>query len=232
MTDTEKDYSVESENIETPSVDDSQQEAEPEQPELIDKKRHKEILHGKEQEVQKARETAYELALKQVSQNASTLLDVHELDPKLAAKVAENFDWAQTEWWSYQNFLWDKKQSKAFDFDTEYKKRRQQEIHEESLKKASKFLDKLPDEVREEAQNYFSDITDGKVLDEEKALKYAEMASVYVQKDKVQTVKKKEAEKALSSTWLPKWNTSWDAAPYWDIVNGRFQLIYPDNNKQ
>lgn len=98
MTDTEKDYSVESEVIETPSVDDSQQEAEPEQPELIDKKRHKEILHGKEQEVQKARETAYELALRQASQNASTLLDVHELDPKLAARVAENFDWAQTEW--------------------------------------------------------------------------------------------------------------------------------------
>jgi len=41
-------------------------------------------------------------------------------------------------------------------------------------------------------------------LTEEKALKYAEMASTYVSKDKVKQSKKEDAEKALSSTSLPK----------------------------
>lgn len=242
MTDSENVYSVESEataNNETPSVDDSQQEAQPaevaqeeQEPEVIDKKRHKEILHWKELELQQTRDLAYKLAFQNATNDTSTLLEVHKADPKLAARVAKEFDWEATDWWTYENFIENKKVSKEKDFETYYEQRRKKEIHEESLIKAQKIIDKLSDDVKEEAQAYFDDITEWKLLNEEKALKYAEMASVYVSKDRTKKEKKEEAEKALSSVSLPKGNVSSSKhEPKLEIVNGRFQLIYPDTNK-
>ena len=206
----EKDYSeseVTETTSETPEKDYSQDEQE-ETPEVIDKKRHKEIVHWKELETQKARELAINAVWKHATTtDASILLEVHKEDPKLAKAVAEKIDWENSEWWSYSNFLkWDAKKVDD-DFDTKYEKRRRQEQHEESIKKAHKVIKSLPDEIQDEALSYFEDITEGKTLTEEKALKYAEMASTYVNKDKVKQSKKEDAEKALSSTSLPKWET-------------------------
>ena len=206
----EKDYSeseVTETQSETPEKDYSQDEQE-ETPEVIDKKRHKEIVHWKELETQKARELAINAVWKHATTtDASILLEVHKEDPKLAKAVAEKIDWENSEWWSYSNFLkWDAKKVDD-DFDTKYEKRRRQEQHEESIKKAHKVIKSLPDEIQDEALSYFEDITEGKTLTEEKALKYAEMASTYVSKDKVKQSKKEDAEKALSSTSLPKWET-------------------------
>ena len=175
---------------------------------MIDKKRHKEIVHWKELETQKAGELAINAVWKHATTtDASILLEVHKEDPKLAKAVAEKIDWENSEWWSYSNFLkWDAKKVDD-DFDTKYEKRRRQEQHEESIKKAHKVIKSLPDEIQDEALSYFEDITEGKTLTEEKALKYAEMASTYVSKDKVKQSKKEDAEKALSSTSLPKWET-------------------------
>ena len=206
----EKDYSeseVTETTSETPEKDYSQDEQE-ETPEVIDKKRHKEIVHWKELETQKARELAINAVWKHATTtDASILLEVHKEDPKLAKAVAEKIDWENSEWWSYANFLkWSAKKVDD-DFDTKYEKRRRQEQHEESIKKAHKVIKSLPDEIQDEALSYFEDITEGKTLTEEKALKYAEMASTYVSKDKVKQSKKEDAEKALSSTSLPKWET-------------------------
>lgn len=206
----EKDYSeseVTETQSETPEKDYSQDEQE-ETPEVIDKKRHKEIVHWKELETQKARDLAINTVWKYATTtDASILLEVHENDPKLAKAVADKIDWESSEWWSYSNFLkWDAKKVDD-DFDTKYEKRRRQEQHEESIKKAHKVIKSLPDEIQDEALSYFEDITEGKTLTEEKALKYAEMASTYVSKDKVKQSKKEDAEKALSSTSLPKWET-------------------------
>ena len=206
----EKDYSeseVTETQSETPEKDYSQDEQE-ETPEVIDKKRHKEIVHWKELETQKARELAINAVWKHATTtDASILLEVHKEDPKLAKAVAEKIDWENSEWWSYSNFLkWDAKKVDD-DFDTKYEKRRRQEQHEESIKKAHKVIKSLPDEIQDEAMSYFEDITEGKTLTEEKALKYAEMASTYVSKDKVKQSRKEDAEKALSSTSLPKWET-------------------------
>lgn len=226
MTDTEKDYS-ESETVsttETPEKDYSQTETETpqekpetkEEVEYIDKKRHAEIVHGKEAELQKARNVAIESAYKYaVNTDAWILLEINKEDPKLAKAVADKIDWESSEYGTFENFLKWRKVSSEDDFETKYEQRRKKEVHEESLKKAQKVIDKLPDDVKEEAQAYFDDIIEGKTLNEDKALKYAEMATTYVNKDKVKKDTKSEAEKILSSTNLPKgWTnakaTSWD----------------------
>ena len=205
----EKDYSeseVTETQSETPEKDYSQEQEQ--EPETIDKKRHKEIVHGKELETKKARELAINTVWKYATTtDSSILLEVNKEDPQLAKAVAEKIDWENSEWWSYANFLKGNVKKSDDDFDTKYERRRQQERHEESIKKAHKVIDNLSDDVRDEALDYFNDITEGKTLTEEKALKYAEMASIYVNKDKQRQEKKGEAEKALSSTNLPKWTT-------------------------
>lgn len=79
--------------IETPEVEDSQHEESEEQVELIDKKRHKELLHGKEEELAQARNQTAQIAFEVVENDIMKLLDYHAKDPKLAKRVAERFDW-------------------------------------------------------------------------------------------------------------------------------------------
>mgnify|MGYP006888280946 CR=1 FL=1 len=203
--------------IETPEVEDSQHE-ESEETELMDKKRHKELLHGKEQELAQARNQTAQIAFEVVENDIMKLLDYHAKDPKLAKRVAERFDWWTSEYWTYENFLKGNKNG-VDDFDSKYEKRRAQEVHEESLKKAQKILDKVPENLQEEAKAYFDEITEGKTLTEDKALKFAEMATLYVNKDKISKDKKTQAIKELSSSWVPS-TTGGSSDPDELIVNG------------
>lgn len=187
--------------IETPEEEDSQQE-ESEETELMDKKRHKELLHGKEQELAQARNQTAQIAFEVVENDIMKLLDYHAKDPKLAKRVAERFDWWTSEYWTYENFLKGNKNG-VDDFDSKYEKRRAQEVHEESLKKAQKILDKVPENLQEEAKAYFDEITEGKTLTEEKALKFAEMATLYVSKETANKDRKTQALKEMASSGAP-----------------------------
>jgi predicted transcriptional regulator len=62
-------------------------------------------------------------------------------------------------------------------------KKLQEKQHQTAVQKVEKIIAKLPEEVQEEALAYFEEITEGKLLDEDKAKKYADMVTLYVQKN-------------------------------------------------
>tara|TARA_R110000868_G_scaffold402217_2_gene678369 strand:+ start:850 stop:1143 length:294 start_codon:yes stop_codon:yes gene_type:complete len=55
--------------------------------------------------------------------------------------------------------------------------------HEKAITKAEKLLDKLPADLRDEAQSRFDKISKGQMLDEETAIEFAQMATLFVNKD-------------------------------------------------
>ena len=151
----------------------------PENPELA--KRHAEQMAGSIAEVARLREIAVDVYASQSEKDASAFLEVHSKDPKLANEVAKKLGYSNADEVLAQI---NKKPAKAEDdFETKYAQKRSEEKHEEAITKAQKILGKLPEELREEAQAYFADITEGKKLDEDKAIKFAEMATLYVNKD-------------------------------------------------
>jgi len=55
--------------------------------------------------------------------------------------------------------------------------------HESAIELAEELFEKLPASIREDVKAYFDDITEGKKLDNAKAKKYVDMATLYVSKD-------------------------------------------------
>jgi len=75
------------------------------------------------------------------------------------------------------------------DFETKYQKKRAEERHQESLEAVDKYLkkSKLSETLKEQAQTYFEKITKGKQLTVDEALEFADMATLYVSKDKLKS---------------------------------------------
>jgi vacuolar-type H+-ATPase subunit H len=151
----------------------------PENPELA--KRHAEQMAGSMAEVARLREIAVDSVAKASEKDASAFLEVHSKDPKLANEVAKKLGYSSAD--EVLNQINKKPEKAEDDFETKYAQKRSEEKHEEAITKAQKILGKLPEDLREEAQAYFDDITEGKRLDEDKAQKFAEMATLYVNKD-------------------------------------------------
>lgn len=86
------------------------------------------------------------------------------------------------------------------DFETKYAQKRAQEKHEEAINKAEKILAKLPDDLKEEAQKRFDKVTKGQMLDEETAIEFAEMATLYVNKDNLRAEILNDSLAMLGST--------------------------------
>jgi hypothetical protein len=151
----------------------------PENPELA--KRHAEQMAGSMAEVARLREIAVDSVAKASEKDASAFLEAHSKDPKLANEVAKKLGYSNADEVLAQ--LNQKPAKVEDDFETKYAQKRAEEKHEEAIVKAGKILAKIPEELREEAQAYFDDMTEGKRLDEDKAIKFAEMATLYVNKD-------------------------------------------------
>jgi hypothetical protein len=152
----------------------------PENPDIA--KRHAEQMAGSMAEVARLREIAVDAYAKQSEKDASAFLEVHSKDPKLANEVAKKLGYSNA------NEVLAEINSPAKvedDFETKYSQKRAQEKHEEAIKKAEKILSKLPEELKEEAQKRFDRVTKGQMLDEETAIEFAEMATLYVNKDNI-----------------------------------------------
>ena len=61
---------------------------------------------------------------------------------------------------------------------------------------------KLDENKKEQANKYFDKITKWQMLDEETALEFAEMTTLYINRDKVKWDKKEEWLAMLWSTWI------------------------------
>ena len=111
------------------------------------------------------------------------------------------------------------------DFDTKYNQRRAKEDHEKAITKAEKILAKLPADLREEAQKRFDKVSKGQMLDEETAIEFAEMATLYVNKDNLRAEILNDSLAMLGSTSVGKSKKTTDSAPQYVIRNGELVLI-------
>ena len=116
MSDEEKVDNLDTGAIETPKeetqADNSQEETIAPDP-IVDlkEKRHAEQLAWSRQEVERTRWLLVEATFDDINngkKDVSTLLDLYNKDTvwkKVAEEVWAKFDWTDSEWWSFQNFL-------------------------------------------------------------------------------------------------------------------------------
>jgi tetratricopeptide (TPR) repeat protein len=192
----------------------------PENPDIA--KRHAEQMAGSMAEVARLREIAVDAYAKQSEKDASAFLEVHSKDPKLANEVAKKLGYSNA------NEVLAEINSPAKvedDFETKYSQKRAQEKHEEAIKKAEKILSKLPEELKEEAQKRFDRVTKGQMLDEETAIEFAEMATLYVNKDNIKAWLLDESLAMLGSTWIGKSKKVTEKDPQYVVRDGKLVLL-------
>lgn len=193
--------------------------------------RQKQIEEGNRAENIRLRNLFIDREVEKVSQDATSLLGLHEKDPKLAKEVAKKIDRDASEWKDFDSFLkWVKKTSAEDDFETRYQQKRAEEKHQEAIKKVEKQFSKLPEELREKAQTYFDKITKGKQLNEEDAMEFAEMTTLYVNKDKIKEWSYSDAMAEMASNWISKSKKPSKEESNWIVRDG--QLVNLSSNKQ
>lgn len=186
-------------------------------------KRHAEQLAGSAQEVARMRTIAVDSLAKASEKSADVFLEAHSKDPKLANEVAKKLWYANADEVLAQ--INQKPEKVEDDFETKYNQKRSQERHEEAITKAQKILAKLPDDLKEEAQKRFDKVSKGQMLDEETAIEFAEMATLYVNKDNLRAEILNDSLAMLGSTWVGKSKKATDSAPQYVIRNGELVLI-------
>lgn len=187
----------------TPETDNSQED--------LTKERWKQQMEWSKAEAERLKKLLVESEKEKASQDANSLLDLHSKDPKLANDVAKEF------WYNSfdeakkiidrKNAQWveNKEQIEEDDFDAKYEKRRAKEEHEKALKKAEKELSLIKDEnLKEEAIKRFNFLIEWRQLKEETALEFAEMATLYVNKDNIKWARAEEKLADLASIWISK----------------------------
>jgi len=154
----------------------------------LTKERYKQQIEWSRQEAEKYREIALQAEYDKASKDGSSLLELHEKDPKLADEVAKRFNF--TNFQAAKDYLLkaanpdaDKGTLTEDQFETMYQKRKQKEEHDRAIKKVDSAFNKLDDWLKEKARAYFDKISEGKQLDVDTALEFAEMATLYVSKD-------------------------------------------------
>ena len=193
----------------------------PENPELV--KRHAEQMAGSMAEVARLREIAVDSIAKASEKDAQAFLEAHSKDPKLANEVAKKLGYSNAD----EVFAQINNQPVKVedDFEKKYAQKRAEEKHEEAIVKAWKILDKIPEALREEAQAYFDDITEGRKLDEDKAIKFAEMATLYVNKDNLRAGLLDDSLAMLGSTWWGKSKKVTEKEPQYVVRDGKMVLL-------
>jgi hypothetical protein len=169
------------------------------------RKRHLQQLEWSRQESERKEALLVDTYKSLASKDASALHDLHEKDPKLADKVAKEF-WYEDYRDLNKSLKWEtSKWLSEDDLENWYQKRRAKDEHSEALKEAKSIISKLPVEVREKAQEYFDDISEWKTLTRDRANKFADMATLYVSRDKIKDEKYSNALADAMSTWV--WNS-------------------------
>jgi hypothetical protein len=229
----------EAQETDNPQEQDIVPEATDEVTETLDevtKERYKQQMEWSRKEVDRLTEIVLQTAIREASKDASTLLELHKQDPKLASKVADNFDWANTERGTYKAFLkQDATVSKSLSDDEidALAERKAEEIlakkeHEKAITKAQKMFSKLDEDLQEEAIKRFNKLVGNQVLTEDDAIELAEMATLYVSKDKWNWDRYNNAVASFASTGVSK-----SKKPSWEdlvsvIRDGKIVLI-PSN---
>lgn len=224
----------EEENLEngTPEMDNSHTAKE---------ERYKQQIAWSRAEAERLRNLVLDREVKAAEKDARSLLELHSADPKLADEVARKFgydDFADAKKYIDQKDFSDggveKTQSASLkeDFEKFYQERKAKETHEEALKKADKILSKIKDaDARERAEEQFKKIAWNKTLTIDEAEEFAEMATLYVNKDSLRAERYDEWLSSYASTWM--WMGKKAPSSTGDrlvVRDGR--LVSLDDNKQ
>ena len=171
-------------------------------------KRYKEQISWSKKEADRLRTVAIEVAYNNWEATYEALEKLYEKDPRLADEVAKKY--------SYDDFKDLKKSLKKtndeyiksdnrFDqseFDRLYNERKSKEEHEKALKKVETVFNKLDDDVKQNAKKYFEKITKWQKLTVDEAMEYAEMTTLFVNKDRVKQQKYESGLWDIWSTWV------------------------------
>lgn len=174
-------------------------------PEDAKAKRHAEQMAWSKAEVERLEAIALEAQKKLAEVDANNLLELYSTNPQMAEKVAKRF-------W-YDSFAEAKAKitggstvqvKTEDDFDVRYQAKRAEERHQEAIEDATSFIEKskLEEAKQQEAKTYFDRITNGKQLTRAEAIEYADMATLYVQKERIKEWKYQEWLKEMQSSWL------------------------------
>lgn len=193
--------------------------------EHLTKERYKEILDGKQKQVESYKNMVIETEVKKATKDPTSLVELHNEDPKLAKQVAEGLDFSN--YWSFEKFLeeaqsskddkWLSKDNFKENFEKMYQDRRTKEKHQEAVQLAHNSFEKLEWDLAEQAKEYFDDLVEWKQIDTTKAKKYADMATLYVSKDKIKEDKFERGLADFSSLGIKK-SKSKEEAPIQNMV--------------
>ncbi len=200
--------------------------------------RYKQQLAGSKAEAERLRNLVIDREVKNAEKDARSLLELHDADPKLADEVARRFGYddfndAKSEIDKKAGDGMSKTQDASFEenFEKLYQERKAKELNEEALKRADKILNKIVDkDAREKAQAQFKKIVWNKQLSIDEAEEFAEMATLYVNKENLKAEKYEEGIGSYASTWMwmgKKATSDWKKEV---VIDGR--IVYLDTNKQ
>ncbi len=171
-------------------------------------KRHAEQLAWSRAEVERYRNLAIDTAFKVASQDISSLKELYAEDPKLAKATAEKFDWENSDFWSFDNFLNGKQKSSPSSpkiTEDELEKMLQEREEKREHVKAEKLIEKLVgklDDSEQDAVNRYIDKYKKSRLTTEDAEELFESATLYVNRGKLKEWKKEEILEKMSSTGI------------------------------
>jgi len=174
------------------------------------KERYLQQIEGSKKEMERKEALLMETYTELVSQDASHLDKLYEKDPKLAEKIAKNF-WYDSYQSAQTSFNEPEKSNNGLneaDLEVWYQKRRGKDEHEIALQNAEKKIASLPEEHQERAKLYFDMIAEWKVLTSTTAKDFVEMATLYVNKDKMKSDSLNEGLAMLWSTWMNSGTTT------------------------
>ena len=221
---------LENKKTQTPLKDNSDNGADTNQNEDLTKERWKQQLEWSKKEADKYRQYALETEVSKAKTDANSLLELHDKDPKLANEVAKRF-WYESFDDARKTIDQSKVNSNEFTeerFEEMYQRRRQREEHDLATKKAEEVLNRLEWEAKEKAQSYFNRISEGKTLDTNTALEFAEMATLYVSRDKLKSDKFSDSLAKLWSNSIS--NSKKDTWSQWgDYIVKNWRLILKSN---
>lgn len=194
----------------TKEEDNSNQNESDQEEELSPKElRHQQQEEGRVAEVLRLRNMVIDAEVDKASVNGNSLLELHAKDPKLAEEVSKRF-WFANYKEAKQSIKPVEEETKVKptedQFEERYQARKAKEEHETALTTAQAIIDDLPEDVRDEAIELFNDLIDGKTLTTAKAKKYAEMATLTVNKGKSPKLDTTEWLRKLSTTGISKSN--------------------------
>lgn len=201
--------------------------------------RYKEQMKGSQEEAMRLRELAINQWVKAAENDARSLLDLHDVDPKLADEVARKFgydDFVDAKKFIDQKFNnsdWIKSNESEWkaDFEKWYQERKAKETDEEARARAEKIFAKeiKDEELRKKAEAQFKRIAWTKKLSIEEAEEFAEMATLYANKDNMRANMYDEGLWNFASTWMWMWkkpSTTWSNMV---VRNGRLVDLNSNN---